>query len=237
MFSKLRGLFCKKDDPLKGIKLTPICHYANGQHSHAEGHMTRADGENSHAEGLHTSAKGYCAHAEGYNTDAYSFYSHAEGCGTQAKDWYTHAEGAYTIADGCTSHAEGRWSHARGHYSHAEGHETHADGDASHTEGFGTIAKNKAEHAEGAFNISHQGKTIHSVGIGKSPSDLKNALEMLRNGDLYLIGVGGFDGVKIEDAKTIQSVINNLIEQNESLSKRCGRLEDIVSKLIQKSNN
>ena len=68
MFSRLRGLFCKKHDALKGIKLTPIRHYANGQHSHAEGYYCTANEPYSHSEGYCNDANGIASHTEGILT-------------------------------------------------------------------------------------------------------------------------------------------------------------------------
>lgn len=81
-----------------------------------------------------------------------------------------------------------------------------AKGDASHTEGVNTTTSNEGEHAEGRYNKSNQG-TIHSVGIGNADS-LKNAEEIMDNGDQYLLGVGGYDGTNPDEASTLQDVVN-----------------------------
>ena len=120
------------------------------------------------------------------------------------------------VASGDYSHAEGYRTKATGRYSHAEGQSTTAIGSASHAEGYRTETFEKAEHAEGQYNISYQSiyapiQVIHSVGIGSSEDDRKNAHEIKLNGDHYVYGVGGYDGTNAtsEDSKTLQEVINS----------------------------
>ena len=52
------------------------------------------------------------------------------------------------------------------------------------------------------------GNTIHSVGIGSS-SERKNAVEVMQNGDVYVLGVGGYDGKEISSAATLKDAIGN----------------------------
>lgn len=141
--------------------------------------------------------------------------SHAEGGGTQALGQGAHAEGSTTIAEGMCSHSEGQATHSKGDASHSEGASTIANGTGSHTEGGFTIANNNAEHAEGMFNKSNSGetpadKTRHSIGIGTSDSDRKNAVEVMQNGDHYIIGIGGYDGTNYSSAQTLQEVVSNI---------------------------
>ena len=106
-------------------------------------------------------------------------------------------------------------------------------GYASHTEGIGALAQNDAEHAQGKFNVSHtssgsakNNKTLHSVGIGTSLSSRLNAAETMQNGDIYVKGVGNYDGVHIKgeqgapsNLKTLQEVLegcNNVVVTNPS---------------------
>lgn len=175
---------------------------ATGSYSHAEGHGTKASGSCAHTEGQQTTASEECAHAEGSSTTASGYYSHTEGVDTKAK--------------GSGSHAEGINNTASGGYSHAEGNTTVANGDGSHTEGYGTEANNQAEHAQGTYNISNTGstnadKTIHSIGIGDRMKK-KNAVEVMANGDAYIIGLGGYDGTNPQSAQTLQEISNISIE-------------------------
>jgi len=91
---------------------------------------------------------------------------------------------------------------------HAEGNNTKSIGAASHTEGFFVIANNLAEHAQGGYNKSNSGetpadKTLHSIGIGTGEDARKNAVEVMKNGDVYINGVGSYDGTNYADAQTL----------------------------------
>jgi hypothetical protein len=70
---------------------------ATGEHSHAEGSITKAIGNYSHAEGDFTQAKGDYSHAEGQETIASGSYSHAEGYQTIALGDRQHVTGQYNF--------------------------------------------------------------------------------------------------------------------------------------------
>ena len=147
-------------------------------------------------------------------------HSHAEGYETTAIGENSHAEGYQTIADGYCSHSEGIGTKTDLRASHAEGENTEALGAYSHTEGYSTITYKDSEHAEGQYNKSYNSnvssiRVIHSVGIGSSDTDRKNAHEIKFNGDHYVFGVGGFDGTNSNNAQTLQSVISNLATKAE----------------------
>ena len=210
-----------------------VANTATGLGSHAEGYSTTASGDyGCHAEGNLTQATGYVTHAEGNLTKASETASHAEGGETEAKANYSHAEGYQTKAIGRQSHAEGGYTKAIGLRAHAEGEGASADnlcavGYDSHTEGLFTQAQNYAEHAQGAANVSHKtasnaatawqgdgNHTLHSIGNGRYTDTQSNAVEVMQNADVYIKGVGGYDGVHIkseqgyETVKTLQQVIN-----------------------------
>ena len=93
--------------------------------------------------------------------------------------------------------------------------DTRLDNIESHAEGVGTITTNKAEHASGKYNKSIKSedaaqKTHFSIGIGTSNSNRKNAFEIKANGDIYIIGVGGYDGTNSDSAQTLQEILANL---------------------------
>lgn len=78
-----------------------------------------------------------------------------------------------------------------------------------------TVALNFAETALGISNKSHKGdsadkQTLFSIGNGTQyfndwgTAKQKNAMEVMKNGDVYIEGVGGYDG--INDGFTAQSV-------------------------------
>ena len=169
--------------------------------SYEGGTANVASGSFSHAEGTETTASGYCSHAEGFNTTASGNRAHAEGTSTEARGSYSHAEGTGTVAHDSSSHAEG--------------YNTRAEGDYSHVEGNGTQTFSSGEHAEGNYNRSYESTTpshriIHSVGIGSSNDDRKNAHEIKFNGDHYIYGVGGYDGTNPATAQSLQTVLSNL---------------------------
>lgn len=194
-----------------------LANTANALGAHAEGYGCTASGDyGSHAEGNVSVASGYVAHAEGNRTTSSGIASHTEGVHTIASNKGAHAEGGETKATGSQSHAEGGFTTAEGLNSHAEGE--------------GTIATTLAEHAEGNYNISHKandtygnaGNTQHSVGIG-SPSTHKNAFEIMQNGDMYVLGVGGYKGT---DTKVQDATIKTLQEYIASLEARIAALEN-----------
>lgn len=199
---------------------------AHGQYAHAEGYNTKSLGVASHAEGAYTKANapyshaeghgthtdGDESHSEGYCTTAFGDLSHSEGNYSTAGGKYSHAEGCFTAAKGESSHAEGSFTQTKGHVSHAEGYKTKANAYASHAEGHGTIAENCYEHAQGSFNVSNNGVdddkcTLFSIGIGLSDDKRSNAVEVMQNGDMYVVGIGGFDGKNYKEAKTLQESI------------------------------
>lgn len=103
--------------------------------------------------------------------------------------------------------------------AHAEGNQTTADGQFSHTEGMYTITQNTGEHAEGLYNVSNTGstnnlKTRHSIGIG-TPDARENAFEVMANGDIYMKGVGSYDGTNPTASQTVQEVLNSQSSSTE----------------------
>lgn len=184
-----------------------------------------ATGIGAHAEGYSNIASGdYGAHAEGYLTKAtytseggynHGVGAHAEGWATEAKHDGAHAEGTLTLAAAQGAHAEG---------AGAQNELVQALGIASHAEGVKTIARNRGEHAEGFRNISHttgsqigdsSSDTMHSVGIGTN-NLRRNAEEIMQNGDMYVFGIGNYDGIHIKNEQgapaglqTLQEVIAN----------------------------
>ena len=106
---------------------------------------------------------------------------------------------------------------ATAQYAHAEGHQTLAFGVASHAEGRRTVTRNEGEHAEGEYNVSYKasdsyndpGNSIHTIGVGTEEVARKNAVTVMRNGDIYVKGVGSYDGINLSGADTLQDVISN----------------------------
>lgn len=214
---------------------------ATSNHSHAEGSGTINVGVGAHSEGVRTKTNGDATHAEGYETwagnDGTSTnetpvsapYAHSEGQLTFAKNRAAHAEGLGTNtttisgrisgAFGIASHSEGVRTLAEGQGAHSEGQETQAIGTQSHAEGKQTQALNQVEHAQGQYNKSNKanstfgnaGNTLHSIGIGTSNSNRINAVEVMQNGDVYIKGIGNYDGTSISSAQSTQEWINSQI--------------------------
>ena len=194
-----------------------------GLGAHSEGINTKATQRASHAEGRDTYAAGQYSHAEGRETEAF-YASHAEGRGSKATGDVSHAEGLGTFALGDHTHAEGQNTHAVGLNAHAEGLRGWANGQHSHVEGVDTVTSNTAEHAEGKFNKSNKaadsfgsgGNTLHSIGIGTSADDRKNALEVMQSGEIYVFGIGGYDGTNASDYASL-SPLHEVIGDLESM--------------------
>jgi hypothetical protein len=177
--------------------------------------------QNTLTAGSNVSITGNNISAIGYRFDS-SKNSIAIGTNTTASGSNSHAEGKNTTASDEETHAEGVDSTASGNFSHAEGARTTSSGKASHTEGWMTSAQNTGEHAEGMYNISHRqtlgdgsyGNTIHSIGVGSANIYRQNAVEVMQNGDMYVLGVGGYQGTntKVQDTtiKTLQEYIASL---------------------------
>lgn len=183
-----------------------------------KGRNNIASGEASIAIGDNTKALGSNSHAEGYSTTASGSDSHAEGAYSVASGGCSHAEGENTEASGYASHTEGYTTRAGGENSHAEGNETEASGNYSHAEGVGTITNNEGEHASGKYNVSNS-DTQFSIGIGTSKSVRKNAFEVNQNGDVYVNGIGGYDGTNPTNSKDIATYLPNMV--NITYEKLC----------------
>lgn len=113
--------------------------------------------------------------------------------------------------------AMGNNTHAKGEGSFTSGEGTTAKGYASSAMGENTIAENEAEHAVGVWNKSTKGasadqQTIDSIGIGTGVTHA-NAQETMRNGDLYIKNIGGYDGTNPDNSKTIQEIVNNTVPE------------------------
>lgn len=134
-----------------------------------------------------------------YNGIAYGDYSHVEGEGTHASAKAAHAEGRQTQATQYAAHAEGEYTQAKGWASHAEGQ--------------GTVTSNPHEHAAGTYNLSTVGYTKSSFGIGTSDDLRKNAYEIDYDGNIYIKGIGGYDGTnyRASNVKSVQTVIAELV--------------------------
>lgn len=102
-----------------------------------------------------------------------------------------------------------------------------------------TIATNFGESAFGISNKSNTGsadnqKTLFSIGNGTryfnnwESSKQKNAIEIMKNGDFYVVNVGGYDGTNYSEAETIQEVINNKADAISTISSESGEVTKTI---------
>lgn len=74
--------------------------------------------------------------------------------------------------------------------------------------GNNNTVQNNSEVAIGSWNKSSE-NTKFTIGIGTSSTDRKNAFEVSTAGDVYVKGVGSYDGTNKDSTNSIQTVINN----------------------------
>lgn len=102
---------------------------------------------------------------------------------------------------------------------------------------FQTVARNFAETALGISNKSHKGdsadkQTLFSIGNGTQwfndwgTAKQKNAMEVMKNGDVYIEGVGGYDGINDGfTAQSVQDVISSLLSEVSALKEEIEALK------------
>lgn len=100
-----------------------------------------------------------------------------------------------------------------------------------------TVARNFAETALGMSNKSHKGdsadkQTLFSIGNGTQyfndwgTAKQKNAMEVMKNGDVYIEGVGGYDGINDGfTAQSVQEVISGLLLEVSALKEEIEALK------------
>ena len=191
-------------------------------HAHAEGYNNEIGpyAPQAHVQGSTNFAGAKNAHVEGYNNrlENGSRNAHIEG------------ENNMTQPDAHVSHTEGGDNRNNGAaYAHIEGKSNVASTEATggHVEGLNNTINNEAEHASGHWNLSTPGKTHYSVGIGAS-NDRKNAYEIDKQGNLYILGVNGYDGKNAEPAKSVQKLLENGAGSGAS-SEELAQLKTLVS--------
>ena len=190
-----------------------------------------AKGVKSVALGSHSKALKNSSVALNYGCEANGNYSIATGNQSITIGESSHAEGHKTKAEGGASHSEGRSTKAVGNNSHAEGYGTIASAENSHAEGKYTKTSNDGEHAEGKYNKSNTG-TIHSVGIGTSDTDRKNAHEITTDGKHYILGIGGYDGTKLDGATDVATELTNLSKKVNNLPQGSSMTSIIYADLV-----
>ena len=92
--------------------------------------------------------------------------------------------------------------------------------------------------AFGNFNKSVQSSntavaTIATIGIGADKDNRKNATEIKQNGDVYIIGIGGYDGTNsgVEGIKAVQGVVEDVNTQIKTVDDKVVALETANTEL------
>lgn len=214
-------------------------HTISGHYAHAEGYWTIASGGNSHTEG--SGYQGYIKTKRAYTAYSdtiyvsknikkgaalalsdFSEYAIVQDCvyDTTNNDYQVTLSNYFSIDLTAEKSIFCIYTIASGTCSHAEGADTIASGDYSHAEGEGTETTNTAEHASGKYNQSTSSVTQFSVGIGADAEHRANAFEVDVNGNIYIRGIGTYDGTNIgqNGVKSVQEVIADLTQQIAALT-------------------
>lgn len=111
---------------------------------------------------------------------------------------------------------------ATGNGSLSIGRAARTAGNASMAMGLQVSTNNRGELAAGNYNLSHKvsttfgnaKNTLFSIGCGNSSTTRHNAIEIMENGDIYLLGFGGYNGKNSNDDNVlpIQKLILTRIE-------------------------
>ena len=87
----------------------------------------------------------------------------------------------------------------------------------SFAEGYFTVTRGIGSHAEGKYN-KHNDFTLHSVGIGTSDTNRKNAHEITTDGKHYIYNIGDYDGTNPTNTNDLKSVIDNKTNKCTSIT-------------------
>lgn len=144
--------------------------------------------------GLNTKATQTYATAMGFQTWASGPYATATGNNTRASGFQSFAANQNTQASNTNSFAIGFQNISNGIASFSSGENTLATGSNSSTFGYNTIARPYAGFALGRFNDTTTISTVSwntsdplfIIGNGTSNSDRKNALTVMKNGNVGL---------------------------------------------------
>ncbi len=153
-------------------------------------------GQHSIAMGFHTKANGPRSTAFGYETQASGYQSTAFGEVSIASGDNSVSFGLHTIASGSNSASFGDNTTASGQYSISMGLGTNADS-------YSSTAIGRYNFGGGVESAWVETDPIFEIGIGTSDSDRKNALTILKNGNLGVgtnspkanLEISGIDGV------------------------------------------
>lgn len=178
---------------------------ASGDHAVAFGYGNTCSGRTTLAQGLYNivtakdsvafgqrnTVNGDQAFAAGQQNEVSARMGVAIGYKNKATNTDSIAIGYQNTSSGSASVAMGDTCEASGTSSTAMGYKTKSAGAYSSTFGQNTQATNSGEVAMGAYNKSTTStdaseQTSFSFGIGTSETNRKNALEIKKNGDVYI---------------------------------------------------
>ena len=100
---------------------------------------------------------------------------------------------------------------AKGINSVAFGKNVVVNSNNSFGSGLNIIVNCNSGSAFGKANVGNA-NSIFEVGIGTLEDGRKNAFEVKQNGDIYITGIGGFTGANSSSSKSVQEVINELVD-------------------------
>ncbi len=162
-----------------------------GRSTLAQGLYNTVNGKDSVAFGQRNLVGGDQAFAAGQQNEVTTRLGVAIGYKNKATNTDSIAIGYQNTSGGSASVAMGDTCEANGTSSTAMGYKTKATGAYSSTFGQSTQATNNGEVAMGMYNKSTTStdtseQTMFSFGIGTSDTDRVNALEIKKNGDVYV---------------------------------------------------
>jgi len=162
-----------------------------------------ASGKDNQAQGLHSSAMGLSNRAAGMQSNTWGESNLASASNSTAWGSLTEASGQYATAWGYSNNASGNGSTVWGSHNEATGSNSTAlgqlsvaSGYASFVNGWYNTAPSFAETVIGQFNHTYtpagtdtwqSTDRVFSIGIGTSNAQRKNAMTVLKSGD---IGIG-----------------------------------------------
>lgn len=195
--------------------------YVWGENATGFGANNSVNGKNAFAVGDTNITAGISSFAGGQNSRASGTASLAfngQATATKAIAINGAASGIAATGIGATSNAGADNSTAIGYFATTVG-----NADYSVSLGYGTQTYNEGETALGNYNKVYSSDTYSSpreqsfftIGNGTASAARSNVLEIKKNNDLYLDGVGGFTGNNSNTAgiKTLQTVLNGKQDQ------------------------
>lgn len=159
------------------------------------------------------SASGTDSVAIGYNSRATANNAVAVGPNANAASHDAVSVGGYVSAPYSIAGPGASITGGLSGYGVAFGYNAQVDNNYGVAIGYGAYSKVSGEYTIGDYNKYYNSnntneKVLFSVGNGSGSLNRANALEFKQNNDLYVYGVGSFDGTNAANASTLQTVLN-----------------------------